>query len=1229
MSNLKYKLLLCVVAVMVLTVPLYAAQVQIWSWNFDGTDPAEDWTFSAGSDWAVGPPGGAGGDPAAAASSPNVLGNNLAGLYANGIASPEYAVSPEIDCSDQVGVKLRFDRWLTVEDNMNDQAYVQVSANGTDWTTVWENPSEYDADADDYVADLVDTIWNTVEYDISEVADGEAAVQIRWALSSNGSTQFGGWNVDNIEIWASAPDAVYDYGDAAGWTLDPNWEVGAAASTVGSSGQWEDTSDPPDAVPDAWVGADPADDAAGVAGGTILGYNIDGNYEASMTAKYATSPLFDCTGLVGTAIRFDRYLEVGDGAYDKASIQVHVDPDPDVAGIDAEEFYSDDTEVGLSESTDNYVWEVNTSEFYENDFSVEYVVAGLGSGESIKISYATTNEEGTTWNVVVTDTTNTAADTTETVYSPAPLPVPYSDGVLYIKAELANLAEDSDATATISAVAVEGISWKYVWQNPAADPLTRTLDEEWSTQFVSLDADGAEEVAVRFAMGPTDAFAASKYGGWSIDNIAIVEGSREFRSAGVEADTALTWEEEGDIVVSLQNTGTGTWDSEHSAYTVLARTQEIADPGNPGEDLTVKVNQDLAIDRWGIPSIAVGDGDTVAPDDIYEFADTITAPPLSSIVYAVPVSVTAPPDGPLSKLGADWALANETALGLEFAPSYMNEGPASAGIVITRFPDDQPGTDGDWARPWIEELAAGVPFVVQGYPNGTYRPLVTVDRAAIAVYIQRAAHVPTSPAAPGSVFHDVPDDHWAVNEIQAVYAVGIVQGYPDATYHPQALVTRDQMCKFIVNGVNYAHAGAITVPTLASLDSQAAQDAYPFGDVDCYNDTEDVDPQVDERNVLANYILAAYNTDIVQGYPVPEGSEEGTKPNFKPAVTITRDQLAVFVWRGFMRDYASLVALGGPGITQAVLADDLTPTTGGLAAYSGFTSLTDIIQNDDDATAYVTLDALRLNGSGDPVVVTFALIEGANPLAPQTVTVSWGTINGAISTILSTNVNTDTDGEPYMTIAYPLPIASVNHGTYKLVTTVNGVELSRMPTLRIMSQMYLDTMEGAFSYPWNVSGQPAPPLNFYGTGPDAADETDADLKDGTASLELQGTQSIQRVFSTLGRHDIRLSADLAGVDFADDDTITVSWSKDAGAHWITAFVVTGADIPDALDTFTANLPNGLQWTDPDAWADLTAEEQADIANWGADNNSNFAVKITIDGSTDARGYVDNVEIRGT
>lgn len=46
-------------------------------------------------------------------------------------------------------------------------------------------------------------------------------------------------------------------------------------------------------------------------------------------------------------------------------------------------------------------------------------------------------------------------------------------------------------------------------------------------------------------------------------------------------------------------------------------------------------------------------------------------------------------------------------------------------------------------------------------------------------------------------FPDVPPAHWAYSHIEAVHAAGIVQGYPDGFYHPDDVVTRDQMAVFI------------------------------------------------------------------------------------------------------------------------------------------------------------------------------------------------------------------------------------------------------------------------------------------------------------------------------------------------------------------------------------------------------------------------------------------------
>ena len=89
-------------------------------------------------------------------------------------------------------VSLKFRRWLNVERNLYDHAYVRVSNNGSSWTTVWENGVE-----------VTDSSWGLYEYDISAVADGHSTVYLRWTMGeTDGSWLYSGWNIDDVEIWA-------------------------------------------------------------------------------------------------------------------------------------------------------------------------------------------------------------------------------------------------------------------------------------------------------------------------------------------------------------------------------------------------------------------------------------------------------------------------------------------------------------------------------------------------------------------------------------------------------------------------------------------------------------------------------------------------------------------------------------------------------------------------------------------------------------------------------------------------------------------------------------------------------------------------------------------------------------------------------------------------------------------------------------------------------------------
>ncbi len=164
-------------------------------WPLD-QDPG--WTVEG--QWGFGTPTGAGGasgqsaggskDPTSGHTGSNVYGYNLSGNYGNNLGE-ESLTSEAIDCSGLTRVSIKFWRWLGVEQGIYDHASVRVSTDGANWTTVWENTGE-----------VADSDWTQQEVDISEIADGQPTVYVRWTMgTTDESYVFCGWNIDDIELW--------------------------------------------------------------------------------------------------------------------------------------------------------------------------------------------------------------------------------------------------------------------------------------------------------------------------------------------------------------------------------------------------------------------------------------------------------------------------------------------------------------------------------------------------------------------------------------------------------------------------------------------------------------------------------------------------------------------------------------------------------------------------------------------------------------------------------------------------------------------------------------------------------------------------------------------------------------------------------------------------------------------------------------------------------------------
>ncbi len=168
----------------------------IYSFPLD-SDPG--WPRQGG--WAFGPPLGIDGDPTSGWTDANVFGFNLAGAYPNGMISTQYLTTLPMDCSLLAGTHLRFQRWLGVQAAVGDHANVDIASASIGWTPSWQH----------FGSAILDTGWNLIDLDISDVADGQANVRARWGMGpTDAALTSGGWNLDDIEIWGILPGPCND-----------------------------------------------------------------------------------------------------------------------------------------------------------------------------------------------------------------------------------------------------------------------------------------------------------------------------------------------------------------------------------------------------------------------------------------------------------------------------------------------------------------------------------------------------------------------------------------------------------------------------------------------------------------------------------------------------------------------------------------------------------------------------------------------------------------------------------------------------------------------------------------------------------------------------------------------------------------------------------------------------------------------------------------------------------
>ena len=188
-----------------------------------------------------------------------------------------------------------------------------------------------------------------------------------------------------------------------------------------------------------------------------------------------------------------------------------------------------------------------------------------------------------------------------------------------------------------------------------------------------------------------------------------------------------------------------------------------------------------------------------------------------------------------------------------------------------------------WAAPFIQELAQR--GVIAGFPDGSFRPDAPVTRSQYAAMLRKAFN--KRQERQGINFVDVSRNYWAYNAIQEAYTTGFLSGYPGRVFRPTQNIPREQVLVSLSNGLDYVASGNVQ-STLAY-----------------YNDAYNI------SNYARGPIAAATEKQLVVNYP-------NTK-FLTPKGTATRADVAAYIYQALVStNQASaissqyIVAIGNP-----------------------------------------------------------------------------------------------------------------------------------------------------------------------------------------------------------------------------------------------------------------------------------------------------------------------------
>ncbi|WP_245856037.1 S-layer homology domain-containing protein [Paenibacillus rigui] len=125
--------------------------------------------------------------------------------------------------------------------------------------------------------------------------------------------------------------------------------------------------------------------------------------------------------------------------------------------------------------------------------------------------------------------------------------------------------------------------------------------------------------------------------------------------------------------------------------------------------------------------------------------------------------------------------------------------PGNSIYTVVEFSKTFDDLKGHWSQADVELLASKL--VVNGTTDSSYAPQKEITRAEFAALLVRALGLTEVNAAK---FNDVQANDWFTGAIGAASQAGLVEGFENGTFQPNANITREQMAVMITRAMHAA-----------------------------------------------------------------------------------------------------------------------------------------------------------------------------------------------------------------------------------------------------------------------------------------------------------------------------------------------------------------------------------------------------------------------------------------